>query len=90
MGPLDFALHFLGFAAPALFVGLAVALGAPLAGAAPQPLHWWTQTAINVTAGLAVLVAGLGYFGVDGKMATYAGLVVAVAAIQWLCGRGWK
>jgi hypothetical protein len=31
---------------------------------------------------------GLWYFGVDGKMATYAALVVVVAPCQWLCQRG--
>ena len=90
MGPLDFAFHLMGFAAPALFVALAVTFGARFVGAAPHPLRWWAQAAINFTAGLAVLVAGLWYFGVDGKMATYAGLAMAVAASQWLCTRGWK
>jgi hypothetical protein len=39
---------------------------------------------------VAVLAAGLWHFGVDGKMATYAGLVAAVATAQWLGSRGWK
>jgi hypothetical protein len=90
MGPLDFTFHVLGFAAPALFVALAVTFAARFVGVAPASLRWWAQAAINFTAGLGVLAAGLWYFGVDGKMATYAGLVVAVAAVQWLCGRGWK
>jgi hypothetical protein len=37
-----------------------------------------------------VLGAGLWYYGVDGKMATYAGLVVAVAGCQWLGSRAWQ
>jgi len=90
MGPLDFTFHLLGFTAPALFVAVAVTFGARFVGAAPQPLRWWVQGAINFTAGVAVLVAGLLYFGVDGKMATYAGLVIVIAASQWVCGRGWK
>lgn len=90
MGPLDFTFHLLGFAAPALFVALAVTFGARFIGAAPQPRRWWVQFAINFTAGLAMLAAGLWHFGVDGKMATYAALALAVAATQWLCGRGWK
>ena len=90
MSPLDWTFHLVGFAAPALFVALAVTFGARLVGAAPQPLRWWAQVAINFTAGLAVLAAGLWHFGVDGKMATYASLALAVAACQWLCSRGWK
>jgi hypothetical protein len=34
-----------------------------------------------------VLVAGLAWWGVDGKMATYAALVVVIATSQWLFGR---
>ena len=90
MGPLDFTFHVLGFAAPALFVALAVTFAARFVGAASASLRWWSQAAINFTAGLVVLAAGLWYFGVDGKMATYAGVVGAVAMAQWLCGRGWK
>lgn len=90
MGPLDFTLHVFGFAAPALFVALAVTFAARWFGAAPQPLRWWVHTAINFTAGLAVLGAGLWHFGVDGKMVTYSALAVAIATTQWLCGRGWE
>ena len=90
MGPLDFTFHLLGFAAPALFVALAVTFGARLVGAAAKQPRWWVQSAINFTAGLAVLAAGLWHFGVDGKMATYAALALAVAGTQWICARGWK
>lgn len=90
MGPLQFALHLLGFAAPALFVALGVTFAARWLGFPGQPLRWWVQAAINFTAGVAVLLAGLLHFGVDGKMATYAGLVAGVAATQWLCSGGWK
>ena len=37
-----------------------------------------------------VLVAGLVFFGRDGKMATYAALVLAIASSQWLLLRGWR
>jgi hypothetical protein len=37
-----------------------------------------------------VLAAGLWHFGVDGKMATYAALVIAVASCQWICDPGWR
>jgi hypothetical protein len=90
MGPVDFSFHALSFLAPALFVALVVTFGARWLGAAPQPLRWWVQVAINFTAGAGALAAGLWYFGVDGKMATYAGLAAAVAASQWFSSRGWK
>jgi hypothetical protein len=90
MGPYASVLHLAGFVAPAFFVGLAVALGARWVRAGACALRWWQQAAINFTAGVAVLAAGLWHFGVDGKMATYAGLVAAVATAQWLGSRGWK
>ena len=90
MGPVTLTSHFLGFAAPAFFVALAVTFAARWLRLAPQPLRWWVQAAINFTAGLAALAAGLWHFGVDGKMATYAALVAAVATTQWLGSRGWK
>jgi hypothetical protein len=89
MPPQDFLPHLFGFLAPALFVALGVAFGARLLGGAPAtPL--WAQFVINFLVGTAVLAAGLWHFGVDGKMATYAALVAAIASVQWLAGRGWK
>ena len=90
MSPLDLALHLAGFAAPALFVALAVAFGARWVGAGAASVRYWAQFAINFTVGVGVLALGLWHFGVDGKMATYAGLVAAVATAQWLGNRGWK
>jgi len=91
MGPLDLLIHLLSFLAPALAVGLAVALSAPLLVARQSGLRrWWAQAAINSVAGALVLVAGLAWWGVDGKIATYAALVVVIATCQWLCGRAWR
>jgi hypothetical protein len=91
MGPLDILIHLLSFLAPALAVAGLVALGARvfMPGRAGV-LAWWVQFALNSIAGMVVLGLGLWHFGVDGKMATYAALVVAVAACQWLCSRGWQ
>jgi hypothetical protein len=89
MSPPDLLLHLMGFAAPAFFVALALVFGSRLTGA-PSPLRWWVQFAINFTAGLIVLAGGLWHFGVDGKTATYAALVGAVATAQWLGSRSWK
>ncbi|MBX3586513.1 MAG: hypothetical protein KF796_07705 [Ramlibacter sp.] len=91
MGPLDLLLHLLNFLAPALGVALLLTGLARLImkkqAAAPA---WYAQTAINFVAGLVALAAGLAVFGRDGKMATYAVLVLACAASQWLAGRHWR
>jgi hypothetical protein len=88
MGPLDLLMHLLSFLFPAFAVGLAVALAGPLLVARQSGLRrWWAQAAINSVAGALVLVAGLAWWGVDGKMATYAALVVVIATSQWLFGR---
>jgi hypothetical protein len=89
MGPLDLLLHFAGFAAPAAF--LAVVL--PWAGRLVLPRSAspvGVQAAWILVAGLAVLAGGLWYFGRDGKMLTYAALVLAAATTQWLCTRAWR
>ena len=91
MDPLSFLIHAFSFAAPAFAVALLVTASRRLVlpRGTPQP-GWWASFAINCTAGLAVLGAGLWYFGRDGKMATYAALVLVVATVQWLSGRGWR
>lgn len=91
MGPLDLFLHLLSFLAPALAVALLVALAARIIMPwQPTTRSWWVQGAINSIVGMVVLAAGLWHFGVDGKMATYAALVLAVASCQWACSRGWR
>jgi hypothetical protein len=91
MAPLDLFLHLLGFMAPAIAVGLLVALAARVVTPRPSGFFsWWAQAAINSLAGVLVLAAGLWHFGVDGKMATYTALVVVVASCQWACSRAWR
>jgi len=91
MGPLDLLIHLLNFAAPALAVAAAVASCARyLVPGSAAAVSWWVSFAINSVAGLAVSAAGLWHFGVDGKMATYAALVVAVGSSQWLLARAWR
>jgi hypothetical protein len=88
MAPADLLVHLLSFLAPAIAVGLMVALAAPLLrGRQAGFRRWWVQAAINSIAGALVLAAGLWWWGVDGKMATYAALVVAIATCQWVFGR---
>jgi hypothetical protein len=91
LNPLDLARHLLGFIAPALAVAMVVSLAARLVlprGGAPR--RWWLSFAIDFAAGVAVLVAGLRFFGHDGKMATYVALVVVVATCEWLIGKAWR
>ena len=95
MNPLDALIHLLNFAAPALALALSLPLLARLAtrfsvGKQAASLGWLAQAAINFVAGLAVLAAGLWFFGRDGKMATYAALVLVLTSTQWVMGRGWR
>jgi riboflavin transporter FmnP len=88
---IDLASHLLGFLAPALAVALLVAvIGRLVFPRNNRPQRWWVSVALNFVAGSLVLAAGLWWFGRDGKMATYAALVVAVATCEWLIGRGWR
>lgn len=91
VGPLAVLLHLLSFVAPALAVGGLVALAARLvAPRSARPGRWWAPFVLDSAVGVAVLVAGLWFFGRDGKMATYAALVVAVATTEWLRRRAWR
>ena len=48
------------------------------------------MAAINFIVSLAALLLGLVFFGRDGKMATYSGMVLMCATSQWLMLRAWK
>ena len=87
MNPLDAFWHFVNFFAPAVGVGV-IAAGATkllwrreLAGVRWQRLAAWASASTA-----AVLVAGLVIFETDGKMATYAAMVVACALALWWVG----
>jgi hypothetical protein len=88
LSPLDLVIHLLSFAAPALAVAVLVTLAARLV--LQGQAGWWRSLACNLAAGLLVLAAGLWWFGRDGKMVTYAALVIVVASCQWLVGRAWR
>jgi ABC-type enterochelin transport system permease subunit len=83
--------HLLNFIAPAMVVGLLVAATAPMLMKNTSPNHsWLTQSAINCVAGVLVLLGGLVVFGHDGKMATYAAMVLACASSQWIASKAWR
>ena len=83
--------HLLNFIAPALVVGLLVAAMAPVLMKKSRPHHsWLIQSAINSGANVLVLLAGMLIFGHDGKMATYAAMVITCASSQWISGKAWR
>ena len=81
----------LNFIAPALFLAPVLALaGRWMLRRDPAVPGFWLQSLINAAAGVAVLAIGLAYFGRDGRMASYAALVLVCASVQWACARGWR
>ena len=91
MGPIDFSIHLLSFFAPSFAVAVLVSLaGRVLLPRNNQPKRWWLPVSLNFLAGAAALVGGLVLFGRDGKMLTYAAMLVAIASAQWLGGRAWR
>lgn len=71
----------------ALMLGLISAIKKP---ARPWIRSAWWRLGLNFGVGAVVLVGGLLFFGHDGKMATYAALVVGMATSQWLFTGGWR
>jgi hypothetical protein len=90
MTPPDILNHLLNFVAPAFAVGFLLPALARLVlhrgAGAPARSAWWVQGAVNFAVGVAVLAGGLLLFGQDGRMATYAALVLACGSSQWLMG----
>lgn len=91
MGPLNFLNHLLNFALPAVAMGVMMPFFSRLLWRKVS-VKWSlkTQMIITTLACLAVLIAGLVVFGVDGKMATYTGVVLVAALCQWWFQAGWK
>ncbi len=83
MGPLDQLNHLINFLAPALAVGVVLALVGPwLMKKGPSAPGFIVLTAMNSIAGALALGLGLWFFGNDGKMASYAAMVVVCAISQ--------
>ncbi len=84
MGVVDFIVHLLNFAAPALSIALLVTLFARiLVRKQAVALVWYAQAAINCVVCLVLMLAGLWYFGRDGTIASYAAMVLGCATSQW-------
>jgi uncharacterized membrane protein YfcA len=89
MGPLDATWHLLNFFAPALGVGLLAALATKLLWRRELGAVRWQRLAAFACAGGALAsIGGLVVFGCDGRMGTYALLVLASAAALWWAAFG--
>lgn len=91
MSPLDLLNHLINFTLPAVAMGVMMPLFSRLLWRkVPVKRSLKTQMATTTLACLAVLITGLVVFGNDGKMATYAGVVLAAGLCQWWYQRGWQ
>lgn len=91
MGPLELLNHLLNFLAPALVVGSLLAVAGPwVTGRRGAGMSRLRQALLNLAAGALALLAGLWFFGNDGKMASYGLMVLLTASAQWAGQRSWK
>jgi hypothetical protein len=85
--------HIFNFMLPTVFVGGLLTVFAPRVlrihtkRTRPQMLRQWL---VNSLVGITVLALGLWLYGVDGKMMSYAALVVALGLSQWVQLRAWR
>ncbi len=87
--------HLLNLVFPAAAVALMLVLASQVFGGlfkSKRPLAqtWYVQVAIVFIANVAMLVAGLVFFGHDGKMLTYAAMVAGAALCQWVVLGAWR
>jgi hypothetical protein len=87
--------HLLNFMAPAALLALLLVVLSRLffgffRSKRPFIQTWWAQAAIIFVVNLVILSAGLLFFGHEGKLLTYAALVLGAALCQWVLTRGWK
>ena len=85
MGPINLLNHLFNFLAPALAVAVVLALVGPwFMKKSPSAPGLLAQAAINSIAGVLALGLGLWFFGNDGKMVSYAAMLVVMATSQVL------
>ena len=88
MGALDVLWHLSNFLAPAFGVGVVAAwLAKVFWWRELKGVSGWRMAAWAVPVSSLVLIAGLLWHGQDGKMSTYAAMVLACALALW--GAGW-
>jgi len=89
MGPLDVLMHLGNLFLPALaLAALTAALAKLLWRRELAPVSFRRLAVPAALVGAAVTLAGLVVFGRDGKMATYAAMVLACAFTLWWRGFG--
>lgn len=89
MGPIDAFWHLTNLFLPALLLGaVAAALAKLLWWRALAGVRWRRLAWPAAAAAASVVLLGLVLFGRDGRMATYAGMVLATAAALWWRGFG--
>ena len=89
MGPLDALNHLLNLFLPALALGLLASAAAKLLWRRELSAVAWRRLAVPAcVASALVLLGGLVLFGRDGKMATYAAMVLVCALTLWWRGFG--
>ena len=89
MGPLDALNHLINLLLPAVVLGLlSASISKLLWRTALRAVTWRRLAGWACTAALLALLAGLVLSGRDGRMATYAGMVLASAASLWWVGFG--
>lgn len=87
MGLVEAFLHLFEFVYPALALGAISAAGAKVLWRSElSAMPWWRLAGAVALAGVVVLIAGLVVLGRDGRMLTYAGLVVVSAGVLWFAG----
>jgi hypothetical protein len=87
MGPSEAIWHLFEFVYPALAMGLLCAAGAKaLWRKELSAIAWWRLAAPVALSGVVVLTAGLLVLGRDGRMLSYAALVIVAAIVLWFSG----
>ncbi|MEO7150185.1 MAG: hypothetical protein ABIX46_00515 [Burkholderiaceae bacterium] len=84
----DLVWHLLDFIAPALGLALLTVLLARIVVPSLRAAGGWRPVVGSMLASLVALVAGLVLFGRDGRIETYAAMVLATAAV--LGGVAWR
>lgn len=89
MGPLDALNHLVNLLLPALALGLlSTTLSKLLWRATLRAVPWRRLAGWSSGAAVLALLAGLVLTGRDGRMLTYAAMVVACAVALWWVGFG--
>ena len=89
MGPIDALWHLLNLLAPGIALGLIASVGAKLLWRRELAAVAWRRLAgWACPASLAASLGGLVITGRDGRMATYAAMVLACAGALWWAGFG--